>query len=81
MSTFFRFLYEFLSQIANGIKYIVLGFYNGLKSMFNIPEYIRIVGDYKNDFKLPEWILVAIAILITIAFLALIVGAVYFLIR
>ena len=81
MSTFFRFLYEFLSQIANGIKYIVLGFYNGLKSMFNIPEYIRIVGDYKNDFKLPEWILVAIAILITIAFLTLIVGAVYFLIR
>ena len=68
MSTFLRFLYEFLSQIANGIKYIVLGIFNGFKSMFNIPEYIRIVSEYKNDFKLPEWILVAIAVLITIAF-------------
>jgi hypothetical protein len=81
MSTFLRFLYEFLSQIANGIKYIVMGIFNGIKSMFNIPEYIRIVGDYKNDFSIPEWLLVAVAVLITIAFLALIIGAIYFLIR
>ena len=81
MSTFLRFLYEFLSLIINGIKYIILGIFNGIKSMFNIPEYIRIVNDYKNDFTLPEWLLVALAILITIAFLALIIGTIYFLIR
>jgi hypothetical protein len=81
MSTFLRFLYEFLSLIINGIKYIILGIFNGIKSMFNIPEYIRIVNDYKNDFTLPEWLLVALAILITIAFLALIIGMIYFLIR
>ena len=81
MSTFLRFLYEFLSQIINGIKYIFVGIFNGVKSMFNIPEYIRIVGDYKNDFTIPEWLLVGVAILITIAFLSLIFFAIYFLIR
>ena len=81
MDTFLRFLYEFLSQFFNGIKYIVLGIFNGFKSIFNIPEYIKVVTEYKNDFSIPEWLLVGIAILITIAMLALIILAVYFLIR
>ncbi len=81
MDTFLRFLYEFLSQFFNGIKYIVLGIFNGFKSIFNIPEYIKVVTEYKNDFSIPEWLLVGIAILITIAMLVLIILAVYFLIR
>ena len=81
MDTFLRFLYEFLSQIFNGLKYVVMGIFNGVKSIFNIPEYIRVISDYKNDFSIPEWLLVAVTILITLALLALIVFAVYFLIR
>ena len=81
MDTFLRFLYEFLSQIFNGFKYIFNGIVKGFKSAFNIPEYVRIVGEYKNDFSIPEWLLVAIAILITLAFLSLIVLGIYFLIR
>jgi len=81
MSTFLRFLYEFLSQIVNGIKYVALGIFNGIKSIFNIPEYVRIVGEYKNDFNIPEWLLVGITILITVALLGLIIAAVYFIIR
>ena len=81
MSTFLRFLYEFLSQIFNGIKYILVGIFDGIKSIFNIPGYIKIIGEYKNDFTIPEWLLVAIAVLITIALLALIIGAIYFLLR
>ena len=50
MDTFLRFLYEFLSQFFNGIKFIVLGIFRGFKSMFNIPEYIKVVNEYKNDF-------------------------------
>ena len=38
MDTFFRFLYEFLSQFFNGVKYIAVGLFNGVVSMFNIPE-------------------------------------------
>ena len=47
MNTFLRFLYEFLSQFFNGIKYIVLGIFNGFKAIFNIPEYIKVVNEYK----------------------------------
>lgn len=81
MDTFLRFLYEFLSQFFNGLKYIAKGLYKGIITMFNIPEYAKVVRDYKNDFSIPEWLLVGLAILIILAILSLIVLAVYFLIR
>ena len=81
MDTFLRFLYEFLSQFFNGVKYIFMGIFNGFKAIFNIPEYIRVVNDYKNDFSNPEWLLVGLAILATMILLGLIIFAFYFLIR
>ena len=81
MDTFLRFLYEFLSQFFDGIKFIFKGIYKGFKSMFNIPEYIRIINEYKHDFSIPEWLLVGVAVLITLLVLGLIVFAIYFLIR
>ena len=81
MNTFLRFLYEFLSQFFNGIKYIVLGIFNGFKAIFNIPEYIKVVNEYKGDLSMPEWILVGIAILVTLIMLSLIGLAIYFLVR
>ena len=81
MDTFLRFLYEFLSQFFNGIKYIVLGLVDGVKTMFNIPKYVEVVNNYKEDFTIPEWLLVGLAILVIIILLSLIIFAVYFLIR
>ncbi len=81
MDTFLRFLYEFLSQFFNGLKYMVLGIFNGFKSIFNLPEYVKVINEYKNDFSIPEWLLVAVVILVTLALLALIIFMVYFLIR
>lgn len=81
MDTFLRFLYEFLSQIFNGLKFIAMGIFNGFKAIFNVPEYIRVVNEYKDDFSIPEWLLVGVAILVTAVVLGLIVLAVYFLIR
>ena len=81
MDTFFRFLYEFLSQFFNGIIFIFEGFIRGFKSMFNIPEYVNILQEYKQDFTIPEWLCVGLAILITAAILGLIVFLFIFLIR
>ncbi len=81
MNTFLRFLYEFLSQFFHGVMFIVEGIGKGFVSMFNIPEYIRVIDFYKNDFSMPEWLLVGIAVLVTLAVLALIVFAIYFVIR
>ena len=81
MDTFFRFLYEFLTQFFNGIIFIFDGLFKGFKSMFNIPEYFKIVGEYKNDFTIPEWLLVGIAVLCIAAILGLIIFVIVFLIR
>ena len=81
MDTFLRFLYEFLAQFFNGIKFIVLGIVNGFISIFNVPEYIRVIDEYKDDLSMPEWLLVGLAILTTLIMLGLIVAAIYFLIR
>ena len=81
MDTFFRFLYEFLSQFFSGFILFFKGIKNGIISMFNIPKYISIVGFYKDDFNTPEWILVSIAIIILIAIVGGIIFLIYFLIR
>ena len=81
MDTFLRFLYEFLSQFFNGVKYVLRGIFNGFVTIFNIPEYIKVINEYKDDFTIPEWLLVGVAVLITLLLLALIIFAVYFLIR
>ena len=81
MDTFLRFLYEFLSQFFDGIVYIFKGLVNGFKSMFNIPQYYKIVREYKNDFTMPEWLFVGLAILVVLAILGLIVFFIVFLIR
>ena len=81
MDTFLRFLYEFLSQFFDGVVYIFKGLINGFKSMFNIPEYYKIVREYKNDFTMPEWLFVGLAILVVLAILGLIVFFIVFLIR
>ena len=81
MNTFLRFLYEFLSQFFNGVKYVLKGLFNGIKTIFNIPAYVKVIDEYKNDFSIPEWLLVGVAVLITLAVLCLLILGVYFLIR
>ena len=81
MDTFFRFLYEFLSQFFSGLNSIVMGLINGIGKIFDFKAYLNIVNYYKNDFNIPEWFLVGLAILIMIIVLGLIFLGGYFLIR
>jgi len=81
METFFRFLYEFLSQFFGGALDILKGLFDGIKKMFDINMYISIIQNYKSDFNAPEWVFVGIAILIILIMLALIVSSIYFLLR
>lgn len=81
MDTFFRFLYEFLSQFFSGLNSIVMGLINGVGKIFDFKAYLNIVNYYKNDFNMPEWFLVGLAILIMIIVLGLIFLGGYFLLR
>ena len=81
MSTFLRFLYEFLGQFFLGFWKIIEGFVDGFVQMFNFKQYVYIVNFYKSDFSGSEWIFVTIAIILLIIFIGLIGLFVYFIIR
>ena len=81
MDTYVRFLYEFLNTFFEGLKTIVLGLVNGIKQIFNIPEYMHLIKEYKNDFSVQEWVLVAIAVLAVASILILTVLLVYLIVR
>ncbi len=73
MNTYVRFLYEFLGEFFSGLGMIVMGIINGVRQIFNIPGYIHLIKEYKNDFSLSEWVLVFIAIFAVAAILVLII--------
>ena len=81
MNTFFTFLYEFLAQFFSGIKAIILGIINGIAKMFGIKQYLKIVGNYKSDFGIGEWILFGIAAAILVALIVAFVLLIIFLLR
>ena len=63
METYGRFLFEFLNQFFSGFKEIIVGLWNGIINIFNIPEYYNIIQHYKNDFSISEWFLTGLAII------------------
>ena len=81
MDTFLRFLYEILNQFFSGIIMVVKSIFLGIKSMFNIPEYIKLITFYKDDFNIPEWILVVISIICLLVIVGAIFALIYFIIR
>lgn len=66
METFTRFLYEFLSQFFAGIITIVTGIWKGITQLANVKAYTEVVAKYKGDFSMPEWAMVAVAILVMV---------------
>ena len=81
MDTLFRFLYEFLNQFFSGFGILFSGMFNGVKTTFDIPAYIRIIGEYKNDFKGSEWLGVGLAVLTIIIVFGLIITGIVLLVR
>ena len=81
MDTFFKFFYEFLSQFFSGFVEIFKGLWRGIKAMFNIPTYLKIINHYKADFSITEWILFGVVTLIVIALIGLVIFLIVFIIR
>lgn len=81
MSTFVRFLFEFMSVFFGGIWTILKGIFTGIVQIFNVRDYAYVIQFYKNDFSVAEWVLVVIAVIVMIVVLGLIVILIWFLIR
>lgn len=60
---------------------VLKSMYLGIINMFNIPEYVKIVNFYKDDFNAPEWILVVISIISLLVIVGFIFAFIYFVIR
>ena len=81
MSTYIRFLFEFMSVFFSGIGKIISGIIGGIIQMFNFSEYAYVIEFYREDLKASEWVLVVIAVVVLLILLALIVGTIYFILR
>ena len=81
MDTFVRFLYEFFNQSVSGIMSILNGLFEGIKQFFNFPAYFNIVSEYKNDFSMPEWILVSLTVLFMVAIYGIIAFLIVFAVK
>ncbi len=81
MSTFTRFLYEFLAQFFSGFVTFIKGIGTGVSQTFNIKAYQNLIDHYKGDLSMPEWVLSIIAILLILIFIALFFALIYLLTR
>ena len=81
MSTFTRFLYEFLTQFFSGIITILKGIGTGIKQIFDIKSYQNILDNYKNDLSSPKWILVVVSIICLLLIIGLVIVFIYLLFR
>ena len=81
MDTYVRFLYEFLDAFFAGLKTILVGLVEGIKQLFDIPGYVHLIKEYRNDFSVQEWVLVAIAVAAVALILILTVLLVYLILR
>ena len=68
-------------QFFGGVKLVINGLIQGVGQAFNIRNYIKVINFYKQDFNVPEWVFVSLAILLLLLILALIVFVGYLLVR
>ena len=81
MSTYVRFLYEFLDQLFGGVVGALKDFFLGILQMFDIRAYSALIKNYSSDFSGGEWFMVILAILVTMVLLVLLILCVVFLVR
>ena len=81
MNTFLRFFYEFVSIFFDGLVMVFKGIISGIQKMFNIPEYSTLINDYKSSFKGPEWLFVALSVMVLVIIFALVAILIALLVR
>jgi hypothetical protein len=82
MGALIKFLEDFLSQFfVEGIWGIIKGIGVGIKNIFNIPKYIDVFSQWKDEFSAGTWILAILSIIIVLAVLAGIIWLIVLLIK
>ncbi len=67
MEVFLKWFFAFMSEMLQGYMEIILGLWNCLKRIFNIPNYIAIFKEHSPNFGAAGWILSITAIILVVA--------------
>ena len=81
MGNFFEWFFVFISEILKGFAKIFKGFWEGIKQIFNIKNYITIFKAHSQSFGVLEWILAILSIVLVVAIFALIIFMIILVIR
>lgn len=81
MSNFLDWFFVFISEILKGFASIFKGFWEGIKQIFNIKNYINIFKAHSESFGVLEWILAILSIILVIAIFLLIIFMIVLAIR
>lgn len=77
MSVYGEFFTKFLAPLFEGLMKIIVGIGQGLFQMFNIVNYITVVGDYKKDLGGLGILVVILSVIFLVAIFALIIFLIY----
>ncbi len=81
MSNFLDWFFVFISEILKGFASIFKGFWEGIKQIFNIKNYINIFKAHSESFGVLEWILAILSIILVMAIFLLIIFMIVLAIR
>lgn len=81
MNEFLRWFFAFITEMLGGFAKIFTGLWNGLKQIFNIPEYVSIFKEHSTSFGAVGWVLSILSIIIVIAIFVLIFFIIVLMIR
>ena len=73
MSNFLEWFFVFISEILKGFASIFKGFWEGIKQIFNVKNYITIFKAHSEGFGVLEWILAILSIILVIGIFLLII--------
>lgn len=73
MDGFLNWFFDFFTTMIGGLGKIVLGIFNGIVQVFNIPSYLEKFGVYSKSFTLLDWIVSILAFIMVFAIWGIII--------
>ena len=81
MEIFLKWFFAFMSEMLQGYMEIILGLWNGIKRIFNIPNYVEIFKQFSPNFSVASWILAVLALVLVAAIYVLLIVLIVFSVR
>ena len=81
MGAFLDWFFAFLTTMIDGVWKIISGLFGGIIQIFNVVDYVKQFGAYKNGFTALDWILAIFSFIVVTAIWGIILYMIYMLIK